>query len=749
MATDKDPTFQDILLELMVSNETLDKIEKNTASLVPFLTSVSQAQSPANNELLKPGESKSDVYSCCESILVGVNSMVAGLGYLASYAEEGNKLLVQIRNSLMGMREDAALDRLKKLETDREASNATGTTARTTQVRAGRSMPEIPGTNLGTIAKIGLTPIAALRGIPAFFGSFLRTFTTQVLKSFNPKRMAMEFGKLAVNLSKSIGKRLTPYLTRVGEVFERLASKSKALYRLKLAKPIDGLVQAFERLSSQAKALYRLKISKNFPKADSVARELATGLRKTFRIFSKEYLKATWANLKSVVKNPIDAELAKGIRKTYQMMTEPIVKFFERLASKTRALKRLILNRSGLTKYLEEFRLAWREVTMTFRGIARTFRSVSKGAGYIARLAKTFEEAISFTARMAGRFIKFGSALGKMFGLLGRILPGIDLIIAGYEFITTWNNTAGDAIKKLEAAGDAALDSLIGWTYDLPKSVVGWIVGKFDKDLGKAISETSFKDTIIPGLKAMWESIIEAMLSILPKSISSWLRGVDTKAGVEMNTDRKVKEKDPVVLENGARTLADANVPLGTKQQTLQLLTQKYGFTKQEVGEAVRAKLGKPLEDQVQLPVGETPKVTTSAAATPIPPAPTALPQSPSEMEMWSGKLPKFLELPPLELPTLEPRISAPKFLELPPLEPRIVNLQENLDTANISGAKMSAYQSETEDLRAQASLAPVFVPPPAVAPPVVNSSNVNSVIYNNTNIPDRTQINLTPAFAY
>ena len=720
MATDKDPTFQDMLLELMVANETLDKIEKNTVSLIPFLTAPAKDDrsmpsdlgqtkvevinpDPVKVEVINPDpitvdvispdpvkveverakvtaaeakESESSVYSCCDQILKCAEGIKAGIDYLASETTLSGGVLIEIRNTLIGMREDSELDRLKNLERDREASNSARTTTRATQVRAGRSMPET-GMSLGGIVKTGLTAIAALKIIPAFFRSFIRSFTTQVFKSFSPKTIAMGFGKLAVRILTSITQRLSPYLTSIADVFKRLANKSKALYRLKVESTPIG--------------------------------EFAKGLRKTFSIFSKQYLKTTMENLKNVLKQPIDPELAKGFRKTFRMLTDPITEFFGRLASKSLALVRLISARSGLTKYLEEIRLAWQEVTTAFRGIGRVFSGVSQGTGYIARFARTFKEVISFTSRMGSVFAKIGTALGKLFGFLGRILPGLDLIISGFTFITTWSNTAGDAITKLEAAGDAALDSLIGWVYDLPKSIIGWIVGNFDKDLGKAISDTSFKDTIIPGLKEMWRMVIEAMLDILPKSISSWLRGVDSKAGVELNTDRQVKMKDPVVLENGARTLADPNMPLGTKQQTLQLLTQKYGFTKQEVGDAVQAKLGKPLKDQV-VPV---------AAQTEIPVTMETMPSNPA------------------------------KFLEIPPVESRIVNLQDNTDTANISGSRMSAYQSETEDLKAKASFTPTFAPLPPVAPPVVNSSNVNSVIYNSTNIPDRTQLGLTPAFGY
>ena len=719
MATDKDPTFQDILLELMVANETLDKIEKNTASLIPLLTtpvkgdgSMPSNLDPVKVEVINPDpvkvdvispdpitvdvinpdpvkievepakamrgeEGESSVYTCCDQILKCVEGIKLGIDYLASETTLSGGVLIEIRNTLIGMREDADLDRLKNLERDREASNSSRTTARATQVRAGRAMPEIPGMSLGGIVKTGLTAIAALKVIPAFFRSFIRSFTTQVFKSFNPKNIAMGFGKLAVRILTSITRRLSPYLTSISDVFKRLASKTKALYRLKVESTPIG--------------------------------EFAKGLRKTFSIFSKEYLKTTMANLKGILKQPIDPELMKGIRKTFSMLTAPITGFFSGLASKSAQLMGIVSARSGLTKYLEEIRLAWQEVTMAFRGIGRTFSGVSQGTGYIARFATTFKEVISFTARMGSVFEKIGTALGKLFGFLGRILPGLDLIISGFTFITTWSNTAGDAIAKLEAAGDAALDSLIGWVYDLPKSIIGWIVGNFDKDLGKAISDTSFKDTIIPALKRMWTMVIEAMLDMLPKSISNWMLGIDNKGGVELNTDRKVKMKDPVVLENGARTLADPNMPPGTKQRTLQILTEKYGFTKQEVDDAVQVKLGKPLKDQV-VPV-------------------TAQTETPVTMETQPGK--------------------PAKFLELAPVESRIVNLQESMDTANISGAKMSAYQSETEDLKAKASFTPTFAPLPPVTPPVVNSSNVNSVIYNNTNIPDRTQLGLTPAFGY
>lgn len=81
----------------------------------------------------------------------------------------------------------------------------------------------------------------------------------------------------------------------------------------------------------------------------------------------------------------------------------------------------------------------------------------------------------------------------------------------------------------------------------------------------------------------------------------------------------------------------------------------------------------------------------------------------------------------------------------------RIVSPQEDAMTANVAGAKISAYQKETEDISAEmtTSMIAPSVAQQASAPVVTNTSNVSSVIYNNTNIPDRTTIFTTPAFAY
>lgn len=734
----EESTFQDILLELMVANETLDKIEKNTTSLLPLLSSATTAQR-AGTSVPAPGKDQPNIETCCEEILAQVKSAVAGISYLSNHAEDSNRILGQIRNTLLGMRQDAELDRLRKLETDREASRGTTTisSADSGTVRSNRRPLFVPGSNLGTLSRVALTALASPKAIAPFFKAFARTFVSQVLKSFNPKRMAIEFGGMVSKFSRAVQARVAPYLTKAVKPLERLASKTKALYRLKLTQPIDDLMKAFERLSSRARALYRLKVE------STPVGEFAKGLRKTFSGFSKEYLKTTWKNLKGVLRQPLDPELLKGIRKTFGMITEPITGFFERLASKSRALVRLFSARSGLGEYLKEIRLAWQEVTMTFRGIGRTFNSIKKGTGFIARTAQTLSEAVDFTARMGRRFAKFGAAIGKFFGLLGRVLPILDLFIAGFTFISKWRETSGNWIAKLEAAGDAALDSLVGWVYDLPKTIIGWIVGQFNEDLGKAIRETSFKDTIIPGLKAMWESIIEAMLDLLPKSISMWLRGVDSKAGAEVNAERKVKMKDPVVLENGSRTLADPNVPIGTKQQTLQLLTQKYGFTKQEVSDAVQAKLGKPLKDQNKPQIAtETP---TQIPAT-EPASSLTAPQIPA-----TGPASSFGKAP--QIPGLETTSSFETWPGKPSSEmitvDRIVNLQNDMATANKTGASMAAYEKDTADLKAAAISAPAMIPIPQVSAPAQSSSTVNSVTVNNTNLPDRTQFLMTPAFAY
>ena len=123
---DKDATFQDILLELMVANETLEKIEKNSSSLLPLLIdSISIPQ----DELKESAEiSQLPLSDCCSQILASAQNMadsleyiarpnatadkvdkildqatacVVGLNYLARYAQDSNTLLVDIINELL------------------------------------------------------------------------------------------------------------------------------------------------------------------------------------------------------------------------------------------------------------------------------------------------------------------------------------------------------------------------------------------------------------------------------------------------------------------------------------------------------------------------------------------------------------------------------------------------------------------------------------------------------------------------
>ena len=66
-----------------------------------------------------------------------------------------------------------------------------------------------------------------------------------------------------------------------------------------------------------------------------------------------------------------------------------------------------------------------------------------------------------------------------------------------------------------------------------------------------------------------------------------------------------------------------------------------------------------------------------------------------------------------------------------------------------LTGAEMSLYQRDTAQMNAAASQQVVAIPAGGGSTAAVNNSNVNSVTYNNTALPDRTQQYLTPAFGY
>lgn len=690
----EESTFQDILLELMVANETLGKIDVGIKSLQPLLQPAAVAPEAEKND--------DATYACCEKILEQMHSVVAGLNYLSGYAEDSNRLLTQIRNNLIGMRDEAELERLRNLEREREASRGTGTTA-ASGVSGGKGVAF--GSNLGLPTRILGTIAASLAAVPAALKAFLLTFLKEMKATFAPKNF-QSLKKLFANIKDGITTTalrsrdmLKNFAAMTGEKYDRFLSRTRAYTRLvgepmrakfgaavqKLAEtPVARVARTVGKITQagikdigadlgldKAVASARRSVSSFATGLKDVGKIMAEGVKETktglidgFGVIRRSLGEKTGglvSELRSIGKyyrNSVKTFAATTISEL-KILKGELTSGFLRIVETVKNLVRLV-KESALGRYITEVFGAIKNVGNAFKEIWVTFKAAGEGTSFFSKLIASVSEVFGFIFKMGSKFGALGKAVG---GLLGKLAWPITIVMSIVEAVEDFMNTEGSTGDKLMAAFRGLVNGLVGWILDIPKSIISWIAGAFGfTELEKKLDSMNFKDTI---LKPFTE-----WASKLISNFFKWLGfGKKDETAPELNADKlSRKQKDLNVLDTAASAMANPELSPEYKKNVKEKLKLEYGFKDDEIDGAVLR---------------------------------------------------------------------------------RIVNPQKDLVTANKTGASMVAYEKDTADLRSLAPAAPALIPMPTPSVPAPVSSTVNSVTVNNTNLPDRTQLMMSPGFGY
>lgn len=763
MAMDKDATFQDILLELMVANEALEKIEKNSSSLLPLLidsiaerSQVTSADStdtaaPASiiSQILadiqnmtdsleyiarpnatadkadkdsvsseKPGNTDFNV--CCDKILNQVTACVVGLNYLAGYARDSNTLLVDIRNELLGIRnqietgqeearKNAELQRLQDAENAREGR--TGNKASSSTTGSNRNMPTLRGIS-------GSDAIAALAASSGVVVGLVEGFVTAFRKSlndaFSPKTIEL-FEKLKKRISGVLERTTTKIGNKFSSVFKGL-SESESVAALK--NTVNSLKKSLGPLGEEISA---------------VAKSMAEG----------------------------PAEIKAGLGEGFA----EIRSVFSRMSA--------AIKESRLGKFAVDIMESFSSIGRAFEELTGFFRGPD---GILTKLydflIRPFGDFFAKFSEIFPAFSKLGKAVGT---LLGKLALPLTIILGILDFFKGFNEEQGDIGAKFKAGMIELVNGLIGWLVDIPKSIISWIAGALGfKEFEKELDKMNFKDSILKPIVQWVENLFATIfewlssitqkvaMAVLPKAVQKLL-GINSGAESTGPETRKAagKYRDKGMLENAAKMLNDPNVRQERKDDLVKNLQQNYGFSQDEINVAVKASpasqailSGKPESGKPEQVIGVASSPDDNSMLRGNASAIRGLALNGEDTATTMTRISK--EVGPTNgpvqliegesLPELKERVQR-GWTVTPKPETRIVSPQANISTANNAGAEMAAYQNQTNELNTSAVTSNMIAP--AASGPVVNSSTVNSTTVNNTNMPDRTQNFMMPAFGY
>ena len=161
-----------------------------------------------------------------------------------------------------------------------------------------------------------------------------------------------------------------------------------------------------------------------------------------------------------------------------------------------------------LSKVLKPIKSVFKPILASFDEIGKTFKSVKSlfgagggGAGVLGKIFNPIKTFVSTVMKAAPRFMKFGTAIGRLAGrlflpftIIMGIFDGVKGAIKGAEeqegFFNKFIGGLGGAISGI-------LKGLIGMPLDLLKNAIAWILGKFGmKDAEAALKGFSFTDLI-------------------------------------------------------------------------------------------------------------------------------------------------------------------------------------------------------------------------------------------------------------
>ena len=496
---DKDATFQDILLELMVANETLEKIEKNSSSLLPLLDSVLTAAKEPQNELKETGNSESSqlqLSDCCSQILASAQNMADSLEYLVKSAGDSNAVLQDIRNNLMGLRDEflesrrgAGLKKLQGMENTAESKKtATSEVQKQTKIKV----------NVGNM-DFGKT-VAMIGGMLVGFVTGLIIELTKMIKS----ALAIVAGPLK-NL-------LGVVTTKIAGAFEAVSSKFKALGRLvefKMGPLLAPIIKWFKSIQLAGKMMLAAKLGKYLdPILDS------------FNIIKAEA-------------KVISSSIGVAVKGLFGSVSSAFSKAVASTAEWAKPLK------TAFGGFFTEMKAFWTTLTdlrpeKLYRSFLKAFPDLLGKTDPVATAIKTFAKKLATFPAAIGNWIsglKTAFNVGKTIGrTIAKLAAPLTIIMSVWDSITGaidgFTKTSGNIVQKLIGGLKGGiiklLQGLIGAPADLLKSLISWFAsffGETGKKIETFLDSFSFVEIIAKTISAIVDGgkvIFAPMLKFLP-----------------------------------------------------------------------------------------------------------------------------------------------------------------------------------------------------------------------------------------
>lgn len=704
MAATDSSTFQDILLELMVSNETAEKIEKNTKSLIPLLTAPDAAEGEETNRWRRTSEFYASIEKSSQEMVAGLSfltsqndEIISVLRKQLSVVERSANLGVQIRNSLLGMAAATELGQLKAEEDRREVKKNRTEDLLEEIIKILNRKPKLTaespltpkpsggGSTVGAIAAGGLLGAGLLSG-------FIESFRKSINDSFSGKF----FEQLRESLKSARG--------RLAMALESTKNWARNV--------VDSLDDFYDRTKSRTNAILRKT------GLDAKIQSIATAVEESFEAFSKR-LKITFAPMIEGAQ-----EIRKGLTEGMDNLLKPLREFAGEVSRsefgvKMRAAGRLTLDKLG--QLAEEMNAVGRTMAEgpgeIRSGLSEGFAALKKNALGIGRSMSELGTEVKSTWLEGFTEIKTGiidglsnlkkafseSALGKWLGELGtlfrelgtqlsdlgstfkNLFPEDGIIKKIYNFfakpIKAFFDTFVELGPKLMGIGET-LGNILG-KIALPLNIV---MGIWDFVKGFTEEEGDLTAKFKAGMTELVNGLVGWLVDI-PKWLISKIAGLLGFEEFSAELD-KMNFKDDILkpfMKWGEDLFASFFEWIGTMTSSI---------VKAILPKRVATFLG--ISQEPDAPAAAGPKASVSSPAT----------------------------------------ADASKSLAA------IVSPQSSITSANTVGAEMMITQADTAQLQAQAAT-PVTVLQGGATSTNVNNANVNSVTVNNSNIPERTILSM------
>ena len=311
--------------------------------------------------------------------------------------------------------------------------------------------------------------------------------------------------------------------------FERAWSKLKAFSRIittKAAAFVENIKQFATRLFDPVIKLFRqikqspfgIKIAEMFNWLSSIGERFISKFRAGLRLIEEN-------------------KFFKAIQATFTSTVE----FFKSIGTKITGIGASIRN------FFASLGNAWSEISTAFVSVSEKFKAAMKFVrggeeavgiiGTVSRWLKTFWETLRSAFNVFSELGKsLGTLAGKVFGffakLMAKVAIPLTIVMSIWDFFKGFTETEGDFGDKFKAGMIELVNGLVGWLFDIPKSIISWIAGAFGfTEVEKALDSFNFKDILVTAV-AVGQQIFEDLFECISDLFSGGFGEVIAKIGL-------------------------------------------------------------------------------------------------------------------------------------------------------------------------------------------------------------------------